>query len=108
MSGNHCLELDVENTLGAKQGDEVYISIPESGLINASLRVYLIPLVLMVLGAVIGDMIDPINEIWTMLFSILGLVIGFSWARIFSQKLAFHEDFLPKMTRIIIESSSTK
>tara|TARA_R110002072_G_scaffold184083_1_gene340375 strand:- start:9539 stop:10036 length:498 start_codon:yes stop_codon:yes gene_type:complete len=100
LSSNQCLELDVENTLGAKPGDEVLIAIPESGLVSASVRVYFIPLILMVLGAVMGGIIDPVDEIWTVIFSVLGLVAGFSWARFSSQKQAFNPVFLPKMTKI--------
>lgn len=105
ISSNQCLELDVENKLGAKPGDEVLIAIPESGLMSASLRVYLIPLVLMVSGAVIGGLIDPVDESWTMILSVMGLITGFAWARFSSQKQAFDTDFLPKITRVTIESS---
>lgn len=111
LSSNNCLELDVENTLDAKAGDEVLIAIPESGLMTASLRVYFMPLLLMVLGAAFGDFLDSGSEMgsetWTMLLSLLGLVIGFYWARLFSQKQAFHKDFLPKMTKVFIKMESS-
>jgi sigma-E factor negative regulatory protein RseC len=105
ISSNQCLELDVENELGAKPGDEVLIAIPESGLMSASLRVYFIPLILMVLGAVVGDFIHPADEVWTMVLSILGLTIGFLWARVSSQKQAFDVEFLPKITQVLIPSA---
>jgi len=102
LSANHCLELDVENSLGAKPGDEVLIAIPEQGLLNASLRIYLIPLVLMLIGALAGDMLFAGHELWTMLLAFSGLSFGFIWARLFSQKHALHAHFLPKMTRILV------
>lgn len=105
ISSNQCLELDVENSLGASLGDEVLIAIPESGLMSASLRVYFIPLILMILGAIIGGLIDSADETWTMLLSVLGLVIGFSWARFTSQKQAFDANFLPKITRVTTHRS---
>lgn len=108
MSSNHCLELDVENTLNAKSGDEVLIAIPESGLMTASLRVYFLPLLLMVLGAIVGDILDAnsgdVSELWTMLLALSGLILGFLWARSFSQKQSFHKDFLPKMTKVFIHT----
>ena len=110
MSSNHCLELDVENTFNAKSGDEVLIAIPESGLMTASIRIYFMPLLLMVLGAVIGDLLDSqselMSEFWTMLLALAGLIIGFYWARLFSQKQAYHKDFLPKMTKVFINIDS--
>ena len=100
LSSNQCLELDVENTLNAKPGDDVIIAIPEAGLMSASIRVYLIPLVLMVLGAILGSVIYPVNDTWTILFSCIGIVIGFAWARFSSQKQTFDPKFLPKITKI--------
>lgn len=100
LSSNQCLELDVENTLNAKPGDEVMIAIPEAGLMSASLRVYFVPLILMVLGAMLGGIIDPVNELWTVILSMLGLVAGFVLARVSSQKQAFDPNFLPTMTKI--------
>jgi len=44
LSGNQCIEFEVSNELGARKGDLVVISIPESGLLNASLMVYFFPL----------------------------------------------------------------
>lgn len=105
LSSNQCLELDVENTLDAKSGDEVLIAIPESGLMSASLRVYFIPLILMVLGAVAGGVIDPDSEIWTIILSLLGLVSGFAWARFSSQKQSLDPNFLPTMTKVITPTS---
>jgi|TARA_R110000850_G_scaffold68038_12_gene152092 sigma-E factor negative regulatory protein RseC len=106
LSSNQCLELDVENNLGANPGDEVLIAIPESGLMSASLRVYFIPLILMVLGAVVGGVIDPLDESWTMILSVVGLIVGFAWARFSSQKQAFDTNFLPKITRVTLQSST--
>lgn len=100
LSSNQCLELDVENSLNAKPGDEVIISIPEAGLISASIRVYLIPLVLMVVGAVLGNMINPVNETWTVVLSCAGIVAGFAWARFSSQHQVFDPNFLPTITKI--------
>lgn len=101
LSSERCLELDVENSLGAKPGDEVMIAIPEQGLINASLRVYLMPLVLMLLAAVVADMVFEGQELWVMLAASAGLISGFMWARIFSQKNALSAHFLPKMSRML-------
>src|SRR5690606_22703570 len=101
LSSNHCLELDVENSLGADVGDEVLIAIPEQGLISASLRVYFIPLLLMLGAAIFADMLFPGNELYTLLFAFFGLLAGLFQARLFSQKHADHPTFFPKMIRII-------
>lgn len=104
MSGEHCLELDVANTLNAKPGDEVLIAIPESGLMSASIRVYFLPLLLMLVGAMVGDFIEPETEIWTSILGLAGLIVGFYWARLYSQGQADNVQFQPSMTHVFIPS----
>lgn len=101
LSSERCLELEVNNDLGAKPGDEVMIAIPEQGLVNASLRVYLFPLIMMLMTALVTDVLFPKQEEWVMLAALVGLLAGFWWARAFSQKNAFNANFLPRMTRIL-------
>ncbi|MFV1922269.1 MAG: SoxR reducing system RseC family protein [Methylotenera sp.] len=104
MSGEHCLELDVANTLNAKPGDEVLIAIPESGLMSASIRVYFLPLLLMLVGAMVGDFIEPETEIWTSILGLAGLIGGFYWARLYSQGQADNVQFQPSMAHVFIPS----
>jgi sigma-E factor negative regulatory protein RseC len=106
LSANHCLELNVDNTLGAAVGDEVLIAIPEQGLISASLRVYFLPLVFMLAAAVLADLLFSGDELYTLIFAFSGLLAGFAQARIFSQKHADHPNFFPKMVRIVRSSST--
>lgn len=104
LSSNHCLELDVENTLNASPGDEVLIAIPEQGLLSASFRIYLLPLLMMLFSAMLMDSLFDASEVWVLFFAVVGLAVGFIWARVFSQKNALNEQFLPKITRVLISS----
>lgn len=110
LSASHCLELNVGNQIGALPGDIVIISVPESGAISASLRVYFLPLILLMLGAIMGNYLDAAaettGEIWTVLFSMIGLATGFIWANLFGNKKQFDSDYLPEITKILNKSSS--
>lgn len=44
----------VRNTVGAKAGDTVCVSVPDGAVLKAALFTYLIPLVLLLLGAGVG------------------------------------------------------
>lgn len=52
--------LEVPNEKGAKQGNTVYIEIPDNGFFTASLIMYVIPLVLMLLGFFGGIYLSPV------------------------------------------------
>jgi sigma-E factor negative regulatory protein RseC len=76
----------VPNTLGARVGEQVVIGIEDSALVRASLAVYLMPLVWMLLGALAGQMTAnalgwSLVEGATALSGLLGLGAGFLWLR---------------------------
>ncbi len=83
----------VPNTLGARIGEQVVIGIEDSALVRASLAVYLMPLVWMLLGALAGQMIAEALgwtrvEGATALFGMLGLAAGFMWLRRYARNAA--------------------
>jgi sigma-E factor negative regulatory protein RseC len=83
FSGRHA-RLRVLNTVGAVVGDEVVVGIEDGMLVRASFAAYMMPLVWMILGALGGTMagerFDSIDgEAASMLFGVIGLVIGFLW-----------------------------
>ena len=49
--------LVVENTIHGKPGDEVTIAMSKMALVSASLMVYLAPVLMLILGAVLGEYI---------------------------------------------------
>jgi sigma-E factor negative regulatory protein RseC len=71
----------VSNHLNARVGDEVTVAIEESALLSASLLVYALPLVLMILGAVIGQQWLPGQDAGAIAGAIVALGAGFGLAR---------------------------
>lgn len=71
----------VANHLNARVGDEVSIAIEESALLSASLLVYAVPLLLLVLGAVVGQQWFPAQDAGAVAGAIAGLAAGFAIAR---------------------------
>ena len=68
-------------------GQSVQIGIPSSLLVKASLIVYIIPLLLMVLGAVGFSILYGTEDIYTTSGALIGFVVGLLFARFFSTKL---------------------
>lgn len=68
------VEVVIENSLGANEGDFVEVEMGEKYVLTAATIVYVIPLILTGLGIGLGTLI---NEIAQICFAIGGLVIGF-------------------------------
>lgn len=71
-----------KNNCILKVGDQVEIGITENALVSAALLVYMLPLVMMVCGALIGSIVftssvdNGVREIFTPLFALVGLALG--------------------------------
>jgi len=77
----------VLNQVGARVGDEVNVSLPEGVLLRSSWRMYLLPLLLMLGGGLIGAALageTASRDSFALLGSSLGLVSGFAWGRVAS------------------------
>ena len=60
--GSKDMIVTVKNTLGVKQGDAVVIGIETKPMIILSFLLYVFPIILLVIGAVVGDSLAPILQ----------------------------------------------
>lgn len=103
LSSDKSMEFEVKNSFDAKQGDVVVIEIPEDGVLTASFIMYLMPLVAMIgSAAAIGSTID--SELFTILAGLIGLGIGFTLARAYSDKHKDDPRFSPRMAGLALTS----
>lgn len=98
-SSGRANQILVNNHLDARVGDEVTVAIEESALLSASLLVYAVPLVLMVLGAVLGQQWLPAQDAGAIAGAAVGLAGGFILAR-FAQS-SIGGGFEPALVRIL-------
>lgn len=98
VSGGRANQVRVANTLGASVGDEVSLAIAESALLRASLLVYALPLLLMVVGAIGGHQWAPGSDAYAMAGAAAGLALGFWLARRTQSRLG--RACLPQLLRI--------
>ncbi|MGM0594512.1 MAG: SoxR reducing system RseC family protein [Pseudomonadota bacterium] len=82
--------LRVANPVGAKTGDTVVLGIREEALLQGSLMVYILPLILMLAGGLLGEMLAPQwllpAEGMSLFFGGLGLLLGFILLRRFNRR----------------------
>lgn len=105
LSGDKSMELEVKNSLGARAGDVVILAIPEEGILTASLVMYFVPLVLMVLLAIVASSIG-LGELAIIFSGGVGLAVGFWAARTYSHKHQDDPRFNPVMSSLALASTA--
>lgn len=99
------VEIVVENTLGANVGDFVSIEMGEKFVLTAATIVYIIPLVLVLAGLLIGRIMSELAEI---LFAVGGLVLGFVIAFVLDRCVIRKKPgFSPRMKEICPQDAVT-
>lgn len=90
--GTRVQRLKVRNPIDAKAGDTVVLGIEEGVLIQGSVMVYILPLLLMLGGGLLGEALAPQwgsdPEGLSLFFGVLGLVAGFLWLRRYNRRVA--------------------
>ena len=93
------------NRIGANRGDRVVINLASGNVIQSAAILYIIPVLGLILGAVIGSTSVPAwlfkgNDA-SMLFTFLGLVLGLFVTVLISRHLSKKRQFTPLITRIL-------
>lgn len=89
--GRRRLRLQAEDTTDARVGEQVRFGLREDALLRGSVAVYLVPLLTLLGGALLGEAVGPQwgtpGETATLLFGGVGLAAGFLWVRSFGRRL---------------------
>jgi len=104
--GRRSMQMWVEDPIGVKVNDEVVIQLQESGLFRASILFYLLPLILFLASALLGEYIaralELESEALVILSAIIGLALGFAWLHK-SEKKIIHDN---RLRPVIIKRSN--
>ncbi|MCW9089232.1 MAG: SoxR reducing system RseC family protein [Gammaproteobacteria bacterium] len=97
-------QIKVRNPVAAGVGDSVVLGIEEKVLLQGSLMVYILPLVLMLAGGLLGEVLAPQwgvgSEGAALLFGVPGLLGGFLWLRGYNRRCAADPQFSAVILRI--------
>lgn len=103
------VEVKAINVAGAKVGDRIVLSFGTSSLLKATFLLYVFPILLLILGAVIGQQIAPS---FGMNPSALSAIIGFSFffaavlvIKIMANRMAKKNEYKPKIIKILTRTS---
>ncbi len=99
LIGFRGLEIRLENTLGLQPQDRVVLSIPDQAFLVASLLIYLVPLVGLLLTAVLADFAG-LADGWIALSGATGLVASIWLSGRFARH-SYRKALQPSMSRQI-------
>ena len=82
---NNARNFSVRNEVGASVGDEVQISIPDGVLLRGAIKMYVLPLMLLLAGGIVGvslaGSMAAARDAYAVAGAIMGLLLGFVFAR---------------------------
>lgn len=92
--------------ISAGVGDRVTMGIPEQLLLRGTLRVYLLPLLLLFTGALAGEHLGS-GDTTAILFGLLGLAAGFVWNRWYSRRYENDRAHQPRVLQVLPNASES-
>ena len=103
--GSDDIEIETINAVGAKVDDRVSISFKTSSLLKVSFLVYMVPVLFLMLGGVIGDKIAPIfnydNSLFSIFLGFLFLFAAFFFVKAKGKELSKKDTYQPKIIKIL-------
>ncbi len=75
----------VRNEIRAKVGDEIQISIPDGVLLRGAVKMYMLPLVLLLVGGIAGVGLSgdaALRDAYAVAGAVIGLLLGFILAKL--------------------------
>ncbi len=97
--------IEVKNSLNAKEGDLVEVSVPEGTFVMLSLMVYIFPVVALMTGIFMGNFFstflytDP--SLTSVITGLLFLIGSFIVLKMIDKRKSTRDKYYPRMTRIV-------
>jgi sigma-E factor negative regulatory protein RseC len=92
----------LKNTINAHINDEVEVGIPEDLVLKASLIVYLLPLISLMLALALSSLLLPdLSELGSILSAATGLALGFIGVSWFARRKSQQKQLEPMLLKIV-------
>jgi sigma-E factor negative regulatory protein RseC len=105
LSDSGEVEVNAINEVGAKVGDRIVLNFETSSLLKATFLLYVFPILLLIIGAAIGQETAPYFNFNPSGFS---AIIGFSFffaavlvIKVKANKMAKKNEYRPKITKVL-------
>jgi sigma-E factor negative regulatory protein RseC len=87
LLGRRPVRLHAINRAGAAVGDQVVVGVDERALMGAAIAAYLVPILALLAGALLGRLLGGDAEAPSLLGASVGLLLAFVWLRRYSARL---------------------
>lgn len=105
--GASSITFNAENALGAKKGDCVIVESVSDGKLVGALLVFLVPLILIGLAAVINYFFIH-NEIWILILSVIFIVLWYTILAAIDKIFARSDKFGHKIVEITVKEEENE
>lgn len=105
QSGSQDMEVKALNIAGAREGDRIVLSFETRSLLKATFLIYVFPIIFLIAGAAIGQVLAPLMAFNS---STLSVLLGFAFffnalfiVKTRANKMAKKNAYQPKITKIL-------
>ena len=108
--GNRRNVVRVLSEIPLRTGDRVVIGIREQALVRGSLAVYAVPILLLLLGAVLGDL-GADRSVWqnaetaSLVLGVSGFLAGLFWIKRFTRRIQKDQNYQPVVLRRLVNTA---
>ena len=96
--------INVRTDLLLREGDQVTLAVSEQSLIRSAFLVYILPLLLMFVAALVADALH-LSEPWIIFAAALGFLGGAGWVRKYSHRYIDEKAMQPVLSKAYIALS---
>lgn len=96
--GDTQAQVELKNTLGAGVGDTVTVELHAKSFLQASMLVYVFPLIALLLGVALGS---RISEVWGIVLGLAGVGAVFVVLRLLEPRFQRKGKYNPRMVGIV-------
>ncbi len=96
------MEIEAENMINAEVGDSVIVNVKTSSLLKLSFLLYVFPIILMIIGAALGNrfrLFQLSNTVSSVLLAMIFFLLSFIIIRIRSASMAKKDEYKPKIIK---------
>lgn len=105
VGGGQDMEVKALNEAGAQVGDRIVLSFETTSLLKATFLVYVFPIILLIVGAALGQTLAPLMALSP---SALSVLLGFSFffgalfiVKVRARQMAKTDAYQPKIIKIL-------
>lgn len=107
LGGDSVMEVAARNEAGARVGDEVRVTVASKTFLKASFLVYMVPVTVLILGALLGATLGPFlypgasSDFLPVVFGLIFFFLSFVLLRIWGKGIKKDEGYCPVIAEIL-------